>query len=98
MSLPLIITPEAEADLAEAKEWYDRQRTGLADEFRLVVEEAFDRIHRMPELHAEIYKGVRRSGIRRFSYSIFYRAAETQVVVLAVMHTSRDPRRWRRRA
>ena len=47
MSLPLIITPEAEEDLAEAKAWYERKREGLGDEFVLCVEEALDRIRRL---------------------------------------------------
>jgi hypothetical protein len=31
MSLPLIITPEAEEDIAEARRWYERKRTGLGE-------------------------------------------------------------------
>lgn len=42
MSLPLIITPEAEADLAESKGWYERQRAGLSKEFVLCIEEVLD--------------------------------------------------------
>lgn len=49
MSLPLIITPEAEEDLAEAKAWHERKREGLGDEFVLCVEAAFDHIRRFPE-------------------------------------------------
>jgi plasmid stabilization system protein ParE len=98
MSLPLIIRPEAEADLAEARDWYEGQRKGLSDEFRLCVEEAIERIRRMPELHAEIHKGIRRCLIRRFPYAVFCRAEETRVVVIAVMHTRRDPVRWQSRA
>ena len=37
MSPRLIITPEAETDLAEAKAWYDKQRRGLAEDFVLVI-------------------------------------------------------------
>ena len=71
MSRPLILRPEAEADLAEAKDWYETQREGLADEFRECIDEAMDRIHEMPELQVEIYKGVRRRLVRRFPYAIF---------------------------
>jgi plasmid stabilization system protein ParE len=98
MNFSLVVQPEAEADLAEAKAWYERQGKGLANEFRVGIEEAFERILRMPELHAEIYKGIRRSRLRRFPYAIFYRLEETRVVVLAVMHNRRDPNRWRSRA
>ena len=52
----------------------------------------------MPELHAEIYRGVRRSFLRQFPYAVFYRVEENRVVVIAVMHTRRDPRRWQSRA
>lgn len=31
MNLPLLITAEAEADLADAKAWYDLQREGLGE-------------------------------------------------------------------
>ena len=44
MNLPLIINPEAEADLIEAKAWYDARRPRLGDDFLLCVEEAFDGI------------------------------------------------------
>ncbi len=97
MRLSLIIRPEAEADLAEAKDWYERQRQGLGLEFVLSVEEALDRIRRMPHVHAEIYKGVRRSATRRFPYGVYYRLTGESVTVIAVMHSRRDPRRWQER-
>jgi len=98
MNYFLIIRPEAEADLSEAKEWYERQREGLGLDFVLAVEDAFARIRRMPLLHAEIYKRVRRTATRRFPYGIYYRFVEDTVVVVAVMHSRRDPRRWQERA
>ena len=74
MSMRLIIRPKAKVDLAEAKVWYDQQRKGLAGEFRLCIEEAMERIRRMPELHAETDKGVRRCPVRRFPYAIYYKS------------------------
>ena len=97
MNLLVTVLPAAEADLAEAKGWYEKNRRGWSEKFRLRVEEAFEHIGRMPELHAEIYKGVRRSFIREFPYAVFYRVEENRVVVIAVMHTRRSPRRWQRR-
>ena len=97
MSLPLIVLPEAEVDLAKARMWYDQRGKPCADEFRQCIDNAMERISRMPELHAVIHKGVRRSLVRRFPYAIFYKAESTRVVVIAVMHTRRDPRRWQKR-
>jgi plasmid stabilization system protein ParE len=97
MSMTLIVRAEAKADLARAKAWYDKQQKGLAREFRLCVEEAMERIRSMPELYAEIDGGVRRCLVRRFPYAIYYKVEATRIVVIAVMHTSRDPSRWRDR-
>jgi hypothetical protein len=51
MSLTVIISPEAERDIAEASGWYEGQRAGLGNEFLLAVEEARDRICSMPRLY-----------------------------------------------
>jgi toxin ParE1/3/4 len=98
MSLLVIVLPAAEADLAEAKAWYEKNRRGWSERFRMRVEEAFERIGRIPELHAEIYKSVRRTFINQFPYAVFYRVEENRIVVVAVMHTRRNPRRWKSRA
>ena len=97
MSPPVIILPEAEADLADANEWYERRGKPIGDEFRQCIENAMERISRTPELHAVIYKGIRRSFVRRFPYAIFYKPEETRIVVIAVMHMRRNPKRWQKR-
>ena len=61
----MIIRPEAEADLLNARAWYERQRAGLGAEFLLCVEEEIERIGRTPEMYAVIYRDVRRALTRR---------------------------------
>ena len=39
VSHPLVIRPEAEDDLADARDWYDAQRDGLGLEFLAAVED-----------------------------------------------------------
>ncbi len=94
----MIIRPEAEADLADAQDWYERQRQGLGAEFLLCVEEVLARIDRTPEMYGEVYRGVRRALTRRFPYAVYYRVEEDVVVVLGVFHTHQDPRQWQSRA
>ncbi len=94
----MIIRPEAEADLVNARDWYERQREALGAAFVLCVEEVFDRIGRTPELHATVYYDVRRALTRRFPYAVYYRIAGNEVVVLGILHTDRDPREWQARA
>ena len=93
----MIVRPEAEADLADAQEWYERQQQGLGAEFLLCVEEAFARIERTPRMYGEVYREIRRALTRRFPYAVYYRVEGAEVVVLGAFHTRRDPRQWQSR-
>lgn len=97
MSLPLIITPEAEEDLADARSWYERKREGLGERFILCVEAALNHIHRAPLGATEVQPGIRRVVVRQFPYGVFYRVDPDQIAVLAVYHSKRDPRGWQTR-
>ena len=46
MNLELIIRPEAEADIAEAFDWYENRVPGLGSEFLLVLDALFNSILR----------------------------------------------------
>lgn len=98
MSLPLVIRPEAEQDLAEARGWYDQQRDGLGGGFLTAVEDLFERLREWPEIFAAGYKEVRPARLKRFPYVAYYRITDTTVEVLAVLHGSRHARVWRSRA
>jgi toxin ParE1/3/4 len=97
MTLLLLITLEAEEDLADAKAWYQRQRAGLEMHFILCVEAAFEQIRRTPEVGTQVAPDVRRVVVRHFPYGVFYRINRDQIAILAVYHSKRDPRGWRSR-
>lgn len=97
MSLKVYLRPEAEADIEDAATWYDRQRKGLGQEFLDDVLVALDTISENPNIYPVVYRQSRRAVVRRFPFGIFYRVDEGLVVVLAVMHGSRHPRRWKKR-
>lgn len=94
----MIILPEAEADLENARDWYERQRGGLGAAFLLGIEEVLERIRRTPEINVAVYQDVRRALTRRFPYAVYYRIEGDEVVVLGVFHAGRAPRQWQSRA
>jgi plasmid stabilization system protein ParE len=96
VTLALRIRSEAQQDLQEAARWYEAQRQGLGQEFLNEVVSCLHRIAEQPEMFPTMHRETRRALIRKFPFGIFYRL-ESQVVVLAVMHASRDPRRWQSR-
>jgi len=69
----------------------------LGDDFLLCLEEAFSKIKRSPEAYPVIYKDVHRILIRRFPYGIFYLIEQDKIVIVAVFHCMRDPKRWKLR-
>lgn len=97
MKRPLILNPEAEADLSAAQQWYDRQREGLGDEFLSCVDRCLAGIRQNPELHARVFQDLRLALVRRFPYAIIYRIDEDQITIIAVYHGHRDPRDWQQR-
>jgi len=97
MKLPLIVRPEAEADLAAAFDWYEEQRFGLGTEFLNQVERCLERIEDFPEGNPVIYRKCRRALTNRFPYKVFYVVERDYISVVAIMHAARHPQRWRTR-
>ncbi|MFT5133550.1 MAG: toxin ParE1/3/4 [Gammaproteobacteria bacterium] len=89
------LTEEAEVDLSEASIWYQQQQRGLGDEFLDEVLAESRSIQNHPFAYPVIHREVRRALTHRFP-RVFYRVEEELIVVLAIMHASRDPNRWKR--
>lgn len=97
MAAKLVIAPEVVEDLAEASAWYESRRTGLGEELLSCVDACVATICRMPEMNATIHEQYRRGLTRRFPHAVFYEYADDTVTVYAVLHTARDPNKWRQR-
>ena len=98
MTLPVVLRPAAQSEFDRAFDWYEEQRTGLGEDFVAQVQDALNRISAKPELYPQMFKDVRRVVVQRFPYSVFYRVETEQIVVLAVFHSRRNPKRWQSRA
>lgn len=96
MALRLAFRRAVGRDLASAYRWYEAQRTGLGEQFLAAVDASFDAIGRFPEMFSAVHGDVRRAIVSRFPYAVFYRVEPRQVLVLAVLHTARDPKMWPR--
>jgi plasmid stabilization system protein ParE len=88
---------EAEDDIYEAAAWYESQRLRLGHDFLDAVESMFARISENPLQFPALYRECRRALLSRFPFGVFFRVEGEVVVVLAVMHASRNPVRWRER-
>ena len=94
----LIFKPIAELDAADTYRWYNDKRDGLGDEFLLALDAEFNAIQRNPFHFLVVYKNIRRALTRRFPFGIFFIVEEDTIFVLAIQHTSRNPKVWKGRS
>lgn len=98
MTLEVRLRPEAERDLADAAGWYELQRRGLGQDFLDEVLTVLAGIAETPLMYPVVHRQARRALIRRFPFAVYFRVEEMAIVVVAVMHGSRHPHRWKHRA
>jgi plasmid stabilization system protein ParE len=97
VSRAVVIRPEAETDLAAARDWYEDRMAGLGVEFGREIDSLLSALAERALGFPMIHRDVRRALIKRFPYGVFFMASEDLVVVLAVLHQARDPAVWKRR-
>lgn len=92
MTFKLIVKPRAELDTMEAVLWYNSVRDGLGDEFLLSLEANLNEITRNPFQFPVFYKTIHRGFTKRFPYAVYFTVEGNEVIVHAVVHTSRNPK------
>ena len=97
MTLEVRLRPEAEQDLTDAAAWYEEQRQGLGHEFLDEVLTMLSSIAETPLMYPNVHRNTRRAVIHRFPFSVYFRVESATIVVVAIMHGSRNPQRWKSR-
>jgi plasmid stabilization system protein ParE len=99
--MKLVALPEALAELERAIAYYERQRSGLGQEFFLAVEAAVDLAARVPgagsPLPGHARAPVRKYAVKRFPYRVLVAGEASDRVVVAISHTARRPGYWQGR-
>ena len=92
MNHPLVISPEARIEIAEAVGWYESQQPGLGRRFWQMVKERLRAICQHPELYPPTGGGkYRKTKVRKFPYLVYYRVKPEGIRALSVFHASQDP-------
>lgn len=56
------------------------------------------RVAEQPDLYPSMHRNTRRALTHRFPFGVFFRVETDSLIVIAAMHDSRDPGRWKKRA
>jgi len=97
VSLRVIVRRSAKADIREARKRYENQRAGLGRDFVAEVNAAIAKVQKMPTVFPEVVPGVRRVLTARFQDAIYFRVEQARIIVIVVVHSSRDPAIWQQR-
>lgn len=94
MTRELRFLPEALREARDAFVWYERQRPGLGRDFLEHLHDMLSLGRRVSELHRAVGPNTRRALLLKYPYVVYYALNSGEMIVTAVFHSSRDPRRW----
>ena len=97
MKYTLLISDESVLDIEDASMWYELQRKGLSNDFELCLDAGLFEIQRNPDSYQQKYNEIRIHFIDRFPFGIHYFKEKNVIRVIAIFHTSRNPKSWRDR-
>ena len=90
------ILDEAEDDLRDGREFYDRQETSVGDYFAAALAADIDSLILFAGIHPMEF-GFHRALSKRFPFGVYYLVEDAVVCIYAVLDLRRDPAWIRRR-
>jgi len=94
VSLPVVVSPQAEAAVTAAEAWYESKRPGVGVTFRERVEEALDDIAAQPGRFTPGIRNTRIAKVRGYQYLIIFRENLDHILVVAVVHSRSGTSYW----
>jgi len=89
--------PPAKDEFTEAIIYYNDQSEGLGYEFAAEVKRTLERIVQYPDAWFKLSNRTHRCRTNRFPYGVIYQIREESLLIVAVMHLSREPKTWKLR-
>ncbi|SRR5258706_8199172 len=89
--------PEAENEFFEAINYFEEHDEGLGKTFSREIFVTIRKITFFPFAWTPISKNARRVLVNRFPYGIIYQVNDEEILIVAIMHLSREPNYWKDR-
>jgi toxin ParE1/3/4 len=95
MTYSFELREEAAEEFSEAFVWYEEQREGLGNMFKAAINEQLIQICNNPYHYKASYKSFHEALIDKFPFLIVYAIEKEleQIIVVAIFHTSRNPKK-----
>jgi len=94
------ILPDARDDIQNTTAFLNEQRPQLGNQVFISVAEVIDVLRTNPLIFQKKYQEIRQAPLKKFSYLIHYIVDENEkvVIILSVLHSSRNPQIWKGRS
>jgi len=91
------LSSEAENDFDNSYEYYAKKGEKVADNFYKQINSGLETIAKNPHGFQRAFKNIRRYVILKNPFVIYYRIENMIIQVIAIFHTSRNPKIWKQR-
>lgn len=96
MSHRLIIKPQAEEDIQDIFNWYERKAEGLGEYFLEDLDSKIEKIKMQPEAYQFHLADFRFAFLDRFPVSVHFKIESDTIFIFGVFPTAKNPKKWRR--
>ena len=93
----IVAEQSVNTDVEAAFDWYQAEQPGLGLDFLQELRATYDRILQGPLKYQLLKSGIRRALTRRFPQAVYFAVEGEVIVVVAILHASRNPAEWQRR-
>lgn len=87
----------AQKDIQSVADYYKQISIKLRDRFLTDLKFCLKNIQSNPKSFQVKYKEIRVCFIKGFPYGIFYKIYGNEIKIIAIIHTSRSPDKWKNR-
>ncbi|WP_373068904.1 type II toxin-antitoxin system RelE/ParE family toxin [Gemmatimonas sp.] len=94
MPRPVLPTPVADADIADAFAWNEVRVRGHGSDFLAELAATFSFLEEFPGAYLKMRGETRRAVVLRFPYGVFHLVDPDSTSVTGVLHFRRDPPAW----
>lgn len=92
MAFDILIAAEAQQDIDESFLWYEEQEQGLGARYYTVLIKVLDKLSNNPAHYSFLHEQYRHVVLPVFPFHVIFKIiSETEVLVLAVWHSSKNP-------
>lgn len=97
MRLPILILPQAKADIGASAQRFATARPELDREFIRQIDATLCHLQAFPQSCQKFRGDCRRALLHRFKHALVYRYLPDRIELVGVMDDRRDPENWQTR-